>query len=238
MNWLLLLPLASLAIPAARPMVRLCQSFFSRNPSVVQMLKSMLVTTGAAVCCALLGFAALAGCAQEKPLLNQSLAWTPTHQIDLGVTQSFGTPAAVRFETFTDSARNPALVGENVEQAKPRLVTTVDSVGRFVSRHLASLFAQAGYVSGGANAARVLSGRVSKFFVREHNLYRATVILHLTVSNRRGKVLWRGTVWGANKTFGRSYRLYNYNQVLSDAVVNAADKLLKNPALRAALMRR
>ncbi len=202
------------------------------------MSKSEFVTRWAAVCSTLLVVAVLAGCAQEKPLLNQSLAWTPTHQLNLGVTQSVGTPATVRFETFADSARNPALVGENVEQAKPRLVTTVDSVGQFVSRHLAKLFAQAGYVSGGANAARVVSGQVGKFFVREHNLYRATVILHVTVSNRGGKVLWRGTVWGTNKTFGRSYRLYNYNQVLSDAVVNAADKLLKNSALREALARR
>ena len=202
------------------------------------MDKSMPAARWVAVCSALLAFTALSGCAQEKPLLNQSLAWTPTHQLNLGVTQNVGTPATVRFETFTDSAQNRALVGENVEQAKPRLVTTIDSVGQFVTRHLANLFAQADYVSGGANAARIVSGQVSRFFVTEHNLYRATVILHLTVSNRGGKVLWQGTVWGRNKTFGRSYQLYNYNQVLSDAVVNAADKLLKNSALREALAQR
>jgi hypothetical protein len=177
----------------------------------------------------------MAGCAPERPLLNQSLAWTPTHQLDLGVTPNIGTLATVRFETFADTVANPSLVGENVEQSKPRLVTTVSSVGQFVSEHLQHLFGQAGYAAGGANADRIISGQVHKFFVREHNLYRASVVLTLTVRNRSGAVLWRGTVWGRNRTFGRSYQLYNYNQVLSDSVVSVANQLLTNPSVRKAL---
>lgn len=192
-------------------------------------------TKWAALSAATLALVLIAGCAPETPLLNQSLAWTPTHQLDLGVTPNIGTLATVRFAIFTDTAANPNLVGENVEQAKPRLVTTVDSVGQFVSEHLQHLFAQAGYTAGGANADRVISGQVHKFFVREHNLYRASVVLTLTVRNRSGAVLWQGTVWGRNKTFGRSYQLYNYNQVLSDAVVSVANQLLTNPAVRKAL---
>jgi hypothetical protein len=182
-----------------------------------------------------LASAVLAGCAQETPLLNQPLAWTPTKTLDLGVTQSGGQQATVRFETFSDTAANPALVGENLEQATPRLVTTADPVGQFVTRHLRHLFAQAGYSAGGAGADRVISGEVQKFFVREKDNYRGTVILVVTVSNRSGKTLWQGTVYGTNETFGRSYHLDNYQQVLSDSLIDAADKLLKNPDLRGAL---
>ena len=179
---------------------------------------------------------ALGGCAQETALLNQPLAWTPTKTLDLGVTQQVGgTPAAVRIETFSDTASDPKLVGENVEQATPRLVTTTDPVGDFVSQHLQQLFAQAGYRSGGTNADRVVSGEVSKFFVREKDSYSGSVVLNLTVSDRSGKVLWQGTAWGANDTFGRSYHLDNYQQVLSDSLIDAANNLLRNPALRAAL---
>ncbi|MGH8287890.1 MAG: hypothetical protein ACREV7_02520 [Steroidobacteraceae bacterium] len=179
---------------------------------------------------------ALSACAQETALLNQPLAWTPTKTLDLGITQSVGgTPAAVRVEPFGDTASEPKLVGENVEQATPRLVTTADPVGAFVSQHLQQLFAQAGYRSGGANADRVVSGEVSKFFVREKDNYSGSVVLNLTVRDRSGKVLWQGTVWGANDTFGRSYHLDNYQQVLSDSLIDAANNLLKNPALRAAL---
>ena len=84
------------------------------------------------------------------------MAWTPTTTLDLGVTQAHGTPATVRFEPFGDTASNPALVGENVEQATPRLVTTTDPVGPFVTQHLQQLFTQAGYGSGGENADRVI----------------------------------------------------------------------------------
>lgn len=199
------------------------------------MIKSSSAIKWTALLAATLALALMAGCAPETPLLNQSLAWTPTHQLDLGVTPNIGTLATVRFETFTDTAANPNLVGENVEQSKPRSVTTVDSVGQFVTEHLQHLFAQAGYTAGGANADRVISGQIHKFFVREHNMYRASVVLTLTVRNRSGTALWQGTVWGSNKTFGRSYQLYNYNQVLSDSVVSVVNQLLTNPVLRKAL---
>lgn len=176
----------------------------------------------------------LGGCAQQTSLLNQPLAWTPTKTLDLGVTQG-GTPATVRFETFSDTASDPRLVGENHEQATPRPVTTADPVGDFVTRHLEQLFAQAGYPAGGANADRVISGEVSKFFVNEKDTYSGSVVLNVTVSDRTGKVLWRGIAWGANETFGRSYHLDNYQQVLSDSLIDAANNLLKSPALRAAL---
>lgn len=177
----------------------------------------------------------IAGCAMDKPLLNEPLAWTPTDSLDLGITQGHGTPATVRFEAFSDTASNPALIGENDEKATPRQVTTADQVGPFVSQHLQQLFTQAGYVSGGDNADRVISGEVRKFFVREGNTYDGSVVVAIAVSDRSGKVLWRGTAWGSNQTFGRSYHLDNYQQVLSDTVVDTADKLLKDPGLRASL---
>ena len=199
------------------------------------MTKFSSKTRWAALSATSLALVLIAGCAPETPLLNQSLLWTPTHQLHLGVTPTIGALATVRFEPFTDTAANPSLVGENVEQSKPRLVTTVSSVGQFVRKHLQHLFAQAGYTAGGANADRVISGQVRKFFVREHNLYRASIVLTLTVRNRSGALLWQGTVWGRNKTFGRSYQLYNYNQVLSDAVVSVANQLLTNASVRKAL---
>lgn len=177
----------------------------------------------------------LVGCAQMTPLLNQPLAWTPTNTLDLGTTQSHGTPATVQFQAFGDTASNPAQIGENLEETTPRLVTTADPVGPFVTRHLEQLFAQAGYAAGGANADRVISGNVQKFFVRERNTYRGNVVLVITVRDRSGNVIWRGTAWGTNQTFGRSYHIDNYQQVLSDSLINAADNLLKNPEFRQAL---
>jgi hypothetical protein len=199
------------------------------------MSKLVFAYNQAAACGAWAAVIVMSGCAAQATLLNQSLAWTPTHQLHLGVTPNIGAPATVRFEAFTDTAASPNLMGENLEQSKPRLVTTGDSVGQFVSEHLGHLFAQAGYPDGGSNADRIISGRVSKFFVRERNMYRGSVVVTLTVRNQSGTVLWQGTVWGRNKTFGRSYQLYNYNQVLSDSIVNAANQLLTDRGLRRTL---
>lgn len=199
------------------------------------MLKLGPAAGAAALLALSLASALLAGCAQQTPLLNQPLAWTPTKTLNLGVTQSHGTPATVRFETFSDTASDPALIGENLEQAAPRRVTTADPVGPFVTRQLQLLFAQAGYPSGGASADRVISGQVQKFFVQERDTYRGSVVLDVTVTDRSGKVLWRGTSWGSDETFGRSYHLDNYQQVLSDSLIDAANNLLKSPGLRETL---
>jgi hypothetical protein len=72
-------------------------------------------------------------------------------------------------------------------------------------------------------------------FVAERNTYQGSVALAVIVRNRSGKVLWRGTVWGKNETFGRSYHIDNYQQVLSGSLIDAANNLMKNPAFREAL---
>lgn len=182
-----------------------------------------------------LASAILVGCAQTTALLNQPLAWTPTNTLDLGTTQSHGTPATVQLQAFGDTASNPAQIGENLEEATPRVVTTADPVGPFVTQHLEQLFTQAGYAPGGANADRIISGDVQKFFVREKDTYRGNVVLVVTVRDRSGSVVWRGSAWGTNQTFGRSYHIDNYQQVLSDSLIDAADNLLKNPQFRQAL---
>jgi len=190
-----------------------------------------------------LGLGLLAGCVRTTPLENEPLTWSPSDSLSLGVRQNFGPPATVRFVPFEDTAENPHLIGRNVEHPTvnhittpsgrvvpiPRQVTTSDDVGPFVSQHLQDLFGQAGYAAGGKDAKRVITGVVHKFFVVEGSLYKATLNLSLTVSNSDGKVLWTGTVIGTSSTFGGSYRLDNYEQVLSNSILDAADQLLHDP---------
>lgn len=199
--------------------------------------------------CICIGVSVLAGCVRTTPLLDEPLTWSPSDSLNLGVRQNFGPPATVRFVPFKDTAAKPRFIGKNVEHPTvthlvtgsgkvipiPRKVTTSDNPGPFVSKHLQDLFATAGYRTGGKNASRVISGVVHKFFVVEGSLYRATLDLSLTVRNRDGKVLWRGSVEGKSSTFGGSYRLDNYEQVLSNSVVDAADQLLQNVAFSKAL---
>lgn len=197
-----------------------------------------------------LGLSVLAGCVSIKPLSNVPLTWSPSDTLDLGgVRQNFGAPATVHFQPFEDTAVNPQLIGRNVEPNRtnhtnldtgeddplPVDVTTSDQVGPFVSQHMQDLFAQAGYKASDTNADRVVSGVIHKFFVVEGTIYRAKLDLSITVRDRSGKVLWSGTVEGSSSTFGHSYSLVNYEQVLSNSVVDAADQLLQNAPFNKAL---
>jgi len=197
-----------------------------------------------------LGLSMLAGCVLTRPLTNVPLTWSPSDTLNLGgVRQNFGAPATVHFLPFEDTATDPQMIGKNVEPNRvnhwdantgrnkplPVDVTTSDQVGHFVSQHMQDLFAQAGYRAVDTNAERVVSGVVHKFFVEEGNLYRATLDISLTVRDQNGKVLWSGSVEGTSSTFGHSYSLENYEQVLSNSVVSAADKLLDDPLFNKAL---
>jgi hypothetical protein len=212
-------------------------------PSVFSFRKTVLIAAS-------LGLGMFAGCVSNRTLTNVPLTWSPSDTLDLGgVRQNFGAPATLHFLPFEDTAPDPQLIGKNVEPDRihhwdpgtgrdkplPVDVTTSDQVGRFVSQHMQDLFAQAGYRAADTNAERVVSGVVHKFFVEEGSLYRATLDLSLTVRDQNGKVLWSGTVQGTSSTFGRSYSLENYEQVLSDSVMDAVDQLLQNSPFNKAL---
>jgi hypothetical protein len=62
--------------------------------------------------------------------------------------------------------------------------------------------------------------------------------VHLTVVGRGGKTLWSGVASGDATRFGRSYKLENYYEVLSDAIVNTASSMLQSPEFQKALSER
>jgi hypothetical protein len=108
-------------------------------------------------------------------------------------------------------------------------------VGAFVSTHVRELFGRAGLQTVDSNGAVTIKGEVREFFVRETSTYRSEVALHLAVVDRSGRTLWSGVASGDATRFGRSYRLENYEEVLSDAVVNTVSSLLQSPEFRKAL---
>ena len=59
--------------------------------------------------------------------------------------------------------------------------------------------------------------------------------MHVAVVDRSGKTLWSGSASGDATRFGRSYKLENYMEVLSDAVVNAASSMLQSAEFQKAL---
>jgi YajG family uncharacterized lipoprotein len=177
--------------------------------------------------------AAFAAQAHAALLVNVPLKWRATSDLRLGAIEM--SQASVQFDVFRDVRADKQAIGENREDQKPKPVTTGDDVGAFVSTHMRELFNSAGLKTVDSNGTVTIKGEVTQFFVRETSLYRSAVAVHLTVMGRDGKVLWSGTASGEAKRFGRSYKLENYYEVLSDAIVNTVSSMLQSPQFQKAL---
>ena len=162
------------------------------------------------------------------------LQWKPTSELELGAVQMSQT--AIRFDTFQDARADKAAIGENREDdAHPKPVTTRDDVGAFVSSHMRELFDRAGLKTVDGNAPVTIRGEVKQFFVRETGTYKGEVAVHLTVIGQDGRTLWSGLASGEATRFGRSYKLENYDEVLSDALVNTVSSMLQSAQFQKAL---
>ena len=114
-------------------------------------------------------------------------------------------------------------------------MTTDDDVGAFVGIHMRELFDKAGLNTVSHDGAVSIRGEIKRFYVRETSTYQAEVIVHVTVMDQDGQTLWSGEATGDAKRFGRSYKLENYYEVLSDAVVNATSSMLQSEEFERAL---
>jgi hypothetical protein len=159
-------------------------------------------------------------------LQHVPLRWGPTDDISSGVLPVHG--GTIEFAGFKDLRGNPGLIAENREENKPRLVTTEDDVGAFVTMQVRHLFDRAGFTTVDADGSLVISGEVRQFFVEETNRYRANVLLHVVMRNRSGAVVWEGNAAGTDETFGRSYKLDNYYQVLSNSIIGATEAIWRD----------
>ncbi|HEX3951244.1 MAG TPA: hypothetical protein VHW95_15410 [Steroidobacteraceae bacterium] len=170
---------------------------------------------------------------KTKLLEHIPLEWRPTSNLRLGTAQM--TAATVTIAAFTDGRDNKTSIGENREDSEPRLVTTDDDVGAFVSAHMLQLFDEAGIKTVDSGGSATIKGEVKKFFVREGDTYKSEVAVQLVVSDPQGKTLWKGLASGEATRFGRSYKAENYYEVLSDAVVNTVSSMLQTPEFQRAL---
>jgi hypothetical protein len=177
----------------------------------------------------------LTSAAQARTILLEHvpLKWTPTSELKLAAMQM--TRASIQFEPFQDVRENKQAIGENREDHEPKPVTTTDDVGVFVSTHMRELLDHGGLKTVDSDGTVTIKGEVEQFFVRETSTYKSTVVVHLTVVGRQGQTLWSGIASGDATRFGRSYKLENYYEVLSDAVVNTVSSMLQSADFQKAL---
>lgn len=177
--------------------------------------------------------------AADKGMTGVTLEWTPTSTL----AESMGAlnllplkDAKVWIAPFTDSRDDKTLIAENREKAQPRPITTKDDVAAFLGSHAKDLYREAGLSLAGteADATVVVKVEVVRCMVIEQDTYKGSLNLVIQVE-RNGKPLWRGTVLGEATRWGRSYKLENYYEAISDSLMDAVGKSLKSQSFLDAL---
>jgi hypothetical protein len=173
---------------------------------------------------ALLPSLALAG----KPLHGIPLVWKPTNRKDTGVLNLAGlTNVKFRVAPFTDTRSDKTSIGENQEDKTTKHVTTSGNVAEFCTQQFSNMLKQYGLTVVTEGGDVVVGGEVLEFMVIETNTYKGEV--RLKVSAKRGEQEeWVGVASGTSSRFGRSYKADNYYETLSDALLEAAERAVKD----------
>ena len=184
---------------------------------------------------ALVGATAMAG---DKNMTGVPLAWTPTSTL----AESMGplnllplAKAKIWIKPFTDARPDKAVVGENQEKSVPRTISTTDDVAAFLGEHMIALYKEAGLpmAANAGEATAIVSVEVLRCKVTEKDTYKGELSLLVQVE-AGSKPVWRGTVMGEATRWGRSYKLENYDEAISDSLMDAVGKSLKSdPFLQA-----
>ena len=189
-----------------------------------------------ALLAALLLLPALAG---EGRRLDTQLTWRPTSSSagsklpPATLLKLDGRP--LRFAPFTDTRPEPTLIAENREDAdKVHRLTTHDDVPAWITAQVKALSQDLGLQVTEAPAALTLRGEVRRFFVLETDQYLAEVRLKITLE-QGGRTRWAGMAVGSAKKFGRSFKVENNLEVLSDALQDAWASLFRDPEFLSAL---
>ena len=193
------------------------------------------VSRGVAGLAAVLFVMSLGGSAlAQKKLEGIPLVWKPSNKKNAGVVNLAGlTDVKVQVDPFVDTRENKAKFGENQEDKTPRQVTTSGSVADFCTQNFRNVLKQHGLTVVPSGGDVVIGGEILEFMVIETNTYKGEV--RLKVSAKRGeKEEWVGVASGTSSRFGRSYKADNYYETLSDALLEAAERAIKDDGFRKA----
>lgn len=177
---------------------------------------------------------------KKQSLEDIPLVWSPTTEMgEVGAVDLTGlTDLTIAVGALEDSREEPELIGENREdQDKGTVlkVTTSDNVAEFVAAQMKTVIGDLGLEVADEGADVTISGEVKKFFCVEENVYQAEVLLKIKVVSGE-ETLWAGVAGGSSKRFGRSMKAENYQETLSDSLLDAVVNLFQVDKFREALV--
>jgi hypothetical protein len=179
-----------------------------------------------------------AGGCRKPSSVAVPLKFRPTSQLNMNTFAGSLPESSAHVGPVADARDNRDQVGENLENTRPIPVFAQGTEPTlFVQNALRDLMSRSGVkvTEDRAAADRVLVTDLHRFWTQETSTYESEVRATVTVQDRGGRQLWKGTVNGTAERFGRSLKAENYQEVFSDAMVNMVEGLLNNPGFRAAL---
>jgi hypothetical protein len=183
-------------------------------------------------------------CQGREDMQNVPLVWRPTEEITpanvvpLPPGSTEGAAPRIELRALIDSLPDPKRIGERKQENFNKCVwavTTKDDVAAWATDRLRFVLKGLGVNIVDHGGDFVLSGELRKFFVEESSDYEGNVGVRLDVASADGKVIWSGLVRGDNGRFGRTFKLGNYYETLSDALIDAARHLAADPGFVAAV---
>ena len=209
---------------------------FCRMTARLPHLAALLRCTSLAFAAVLLACAG--GCGKKASSVTVPMKFRPTSQMNMNAFAGDLPESTVFVGQVTDARDRQEQVGENLEEENPVPVfASGTEPTEFVRGVMTSLLTRAGLQVGQdeGQADRVLLTDLHHFWTQETNTYEAEVRATVTVQDRGGRQLWKGTVNGTAERFGRSLKAENYQEVFSDAALKMVEGLLNNAGFRAAL---
>ena len=182
--------------------------------------------------CAAILVASVALTAADGPSFGMSLQWRPTSTLSETTERIELMPfvnVKVGMKPLVDLRKDKTFVGENREKSYSRYVTTTDDVPALLTSRVLDLMKEAGLpISDKVEGANiVLTGEILRYGVTETQTYKGELRLLLEIHSG-DKSVWKGVVVGRASRFGRSYKPDNYQEVLSDVVVEAVSRMLSD----------
>lgn len=176
----------------------------------------------------------LAGAGKSKVV---DLVFTPSDEIQDVRPKDLDASALevpLSFEKLSDSRTgNRTLIAENREDDAPVPMFSYSDVTGFVTGAMKTCFVRWGGVEK-ADAAKKVRGELIRLFVVETGRYRSEIQARFRLEEASGRVLWEGSVVGTAEKYGRSRKPENYQEVVSDTVMDVTARLLSDPGFRAA----
>ena len=190
---------------------------------------------GVGLCAAIVvGMGWAAGCGPKRFVV--AMDYDPTSDLEVGAISNLPTlPVSI---DVSDGRQQPEQVGENVEDEDdpvPVLAEADTPVTGFVRTALAEELSDLGLKVVESGGQRHLAVEVLKLWVREENTYKGELRARVRVLDSSGAELANLVSTGASSRWGSSMEEENYQQTMSDCVVELLKNLIVEGKLLAAL---